>query len=166
MQALHESTCNVQLVQELTHEATLNFSLHETMSAMMTHSGDAVQSTGKTALQDKAAAILGTLLLASDVIGAVCGRAHGGRSAHGAFGFRQTTSRFQLGGGTRNTFPTSVRESRESFGRRVRILLSGHLATAHIRFDFLLGAGAAAQVEILGCDVSKNTFTIFTQVRQ
>ena len=57
-------------------------------------------------------------------------------------------------------------ENPESCGRRVRILLSGHLATAHIRVDFLLGAGAAAQVEILGCDVSKNTFTILAQVRQ
>ena len=35
----------------------------------MTHVGDAIQSTGKTVLQDKAAALLGTLLLASDVPG-------------------------------------------------------------------------------------------------
>ena len=36
---------------------------------MMMHTGDAVQSTGKTALQDKAAGLLDTLLLASDVTG-------------------------------------------------------------------------------------------------
>ena len=33
------------------------------------HIGDAVQSTGKTVLQEKAAALLGTLFLASDVTG-------------------------------------------------------------------------------------------------
>ena len=69
LKALTECTCNVQLLQELAHEATLNFSLGETISAMMMHIGDAVQSTGKTVLQDNAAALLGTLLLASDVTG-------------------------------------------------------------------------------------------------
>ena len=68
-QALKECTCNVQPLQELAHEATLNFSLDETISAMMMHIGDAVQSTGKTVLQDKAARLLGTLLLTSDVTG-------------------------------------------------------------------------------------------------
>ena len=69
LKALKECTCNVQLLQELAHEATLNFSLDETISAMMMHIGDAIHSTGKTVLQDKAAALLGTLLLASDVTG-------------------------------------------------------------------------------------------------
>ena len=41
---------------------------------MMMHRGDAVQSTGKTALQDKAAVLFGTHLLASDVTGP-CGGA-------------------------------------------------------------------------------------------
>ena len=68
MKALQECTCNVQPLQELAHEATLNFSLDETISGMM-HIGDAVQSTGKTVLQEKAAALLGTLFLASDVTG-------------------------------------------------------------------------------------------------
>ena len=67
LEALKECICNVQPLQELAHEATLNFSLDETMSAMMMHIGDAIQSMDKTVLQDKAAALLGTLLLASDV---------------------------------------------------------------------------------------------------
>ena len=67
--ALQECTCNVQPFQELAHEATLNFSLDVTISGMMMHIGDAVQSTGKTVLQDKAAALLGTPLLANDVTG-------------------------------------------------------------------------------------------------
>ena len=69
MKALQECTCNVQPLQELAHEATLNFSLDETISGMMVHIGDAVQSTGKTVLQEKAGALLGTLFLASDVTG-------------------------------------------------------------------------------------------------
>ena len=69
LKALRESTGNVQLLQELAHEATLNFSLDEMISAMMMHVGDAVQSTGKTELQDKAAALLGIL------VGQRCGRA-------------------------------------------------------------------------------------------
>ena len=51
--ALRESACNVQLLQELAHEV---------ISAMIVHIGDAVHSTGKTELQDKAAALLGTLV--------------------------------------------------------------------------------------------------------
>ena len=43
--------CSVQRVQELAQEATLNISLDETISAMMMHIGDVVQSTGKTKLQ-------------------------------------------------------------------------------------------------------------------
>ena len=69
LKALQECTCNVQPLQELAHEATLNFSLDKTISGMMMHFGDAVQSTGKTALQEKATALFGTLLLASDVTG-------------------------------------------------------------------------------------------------
>ena len=69
VEALKECTCNVQPLQELAHEATLNFSFDETISAMMMHIGDAIQSMDKTVLQDKAAALLGTLLLASDVTG-------------------------------------------------------------------------------------------------
>ena len=65
LKSLKESTCNVQLVLDLAHEATLNFSVDETISAMIMHIGDAVQSTGKTAWQDKAAALFGTFL-ASD----------------------------------------------------------------------------------------------------
>ena len=66
MKAVKECTCNVQPLQELAHEASLNFSLDETISAMMMHIGDAIQSMGKTVLQDKAAVLHGTLLLASD----------------------------------------------------------------------------------------------------
>ena len=40
MKALKECTCNVQPLQELAHEATLNFSLDDTISAMMMHIGD------------------------------------------------------------------------------------------------------------------------------
>ena len=69
MLALKESTCNVQLVQEQAHEGILNFGLDATISAIMMHFGDAVQSTGKSEVQDKGAALLGTLLLASDVTG-------------------------------------------------------------------------------------------------
>ena len=69
LKALQECTCNEQPLQELAHEATLNFSLDETISSLTVHIGDAVQSTGKTVLQEKAAALLGTLLLASDVTG-------------------------------------------------------------------------------------------------
>ena len=74
LKVLKESICNVQLVQRVAHEATLNFPLYEPISAMMMHSGDAVQSTGQTALQDKAAVLFGTHLLASDVTGP-CGAA-------------------------------------------------------------------------------------------
>ena len=69
LKALKECICNVQPLQELAHEATPNFSLDETISAMMMHIGDAIQSTGKTVLQDKAAAVLDTFLLASDWTG-------------------------------------------------------------------------------------------------
>ena len=44
----------------------------------------------------------------------------------------------------------------------------GILPLAHIRFRFLVGCGSCAggNPGFAGCDVSKNTFTIFTQVRQ
>ena len=58
LKALKECACNVQPLQELAHEATLNF--------MMMHIGDAVQSTGKTVLQDKAGVLLGTVTRPSD----------------------------------------------------------------------------------------------------
>ena len=62
LKALKECTCNVRPLQELAHEATLNFSLDGTVSAMMTHIGEAIRSTGKTVLQDKPAALLGTFV--------------------------------------------------------------------------------------------------------
>ena len=66
LKALKECTCSVQPLHELANEATLNFSLDATISAMMMHSGDAIQST---VLQDKAAALIGTLVWASDATG-------------------------------------------------------------------------------------------------
>ena len=65
LKAPKEGICNVQPLQELAHEATPNCSLDETISAMMMHTGDAVQS----GLHDKAAALFGKLLLASGVTG-------------------------------------------------------------------------------------------------
>ena len=168
LKALKECTCNVQPLQELAHEATLNFSLDETISAMMMHIGDAVQSTGKTVLQDKAAAVLGTLLLASDVTGPSDGAPTVAEALEELAAFDRHHTGFRLVEEHEELFQR-VRESRNTCCRRVRILHSWRLdnATAHIRFDFLLGAeatdaeranhsesssprGAATQVEILG----------------
>ena len=144
MKALQECTCNVQPLQELAHEATLNFSLDETISGMMVHIGDAVQSTGKTVLQEKAGALLGTLFLASDVTGQSGGALTVEEVLEELAAFDRTPYRFEIGGGSRGSFPKIVRKSRNTCGGRVRILHSLRLATvtAHIRFDFLLGAGA------------------------
>ena len=56
-------------MQELAHGGALKFTVDETISAMMMHIGDTVHSTGKTALQDKDAALFDTLLLVRDVTG-------------------------------------------------------------------------------------------------
>ena len=143
LKALKECTCNVQPLQELAHEATLNFSLDETISAMMMHIGDAIQSTGKTVLEDKAAALFGTLLLDSDVTGSSDGAPTVADALEELAAFDRHHAVFRLVEEHEELFPKNVRESRNTCGRRVRILHSRRLATAtaNIRFDFWLGAG-------------------------
>ena len=128
---MKESTCNVQLVQVLAHEATLNFSLDETISAMMVHIGDAVQSTGKTALQDRATSLLGTLLLANDRTGP-CDGAHG-RDHTGFRLVQEREERFQRACGILETRVAAEFESCKHG--------SSATAAAHI-FSFLVGCGS------------------------
>ena len=167
LEALKECICNVQPLQELAHKATLNFSVDETISAMMVHIGDAIQSTGTTALQDKAAALLGTLLLASDVTRPSGGASTVAEALEELAAFDRHHTGFRLAE-TQGTFPKSVREFETrvaaEFGSYIHGALPLPLRTfvsiscwvqepltqnvqitqkAHVQ-------GAATQVEILG----------------
>ena len=128
---------------------------------MMMHIGDAVESTAKTVLQDKAAALLGTLLLASDVTGPSDGTPTVAETLEELAAFDRHHAGFRL-----------VEEHEELFQKmyenlETRVAAESESYIHAIRFDFLLGVGttdaeranhlegscsqgAATQVEILG----------------
>ena len=159
MKVPKEFTCNVQLVQEPAHEGTLNFGWDATISAMMMHVGDAVQLTSKSEVQDKGAALLGTLLLASDVTGPC----DGAPTVAEALQVLQTTSRFRLAeeheGVLKRTcenFETRVAAEFESYIHGA-LLLRLHTFVSISRWvqepiieKAVVSQGGAVQVEILG----------------
>ena len=136
--ALKESTCIVQIVQELAHEATLNFSLNQTISAMMTRIGDVVQSTGKTAFARQSCSSPWHNLVGRRCDRAVWWRGHGCRSARRAGDFLQTTCRFEIGGGTQGTRAHENRETRVAAEFESDIHGPCHIHCEH-SFRFLVG---------------------------
>ena len=194
MKALQECTCNVQPLQELAHEATLNFSLDETISGMMVHIGDAVQSTGKTVLQEKAAALLGTLLLASDVTGQSDGAPTVAEALEelAAFDRHHTGLRLvedheelfqrayenleirvaaEFESYIRGALPLPLRTFvsiscwvQDPLTQNVQITHKAHVLKELLHRWKLLGDSTEERA-VADCNISNNTFTILTQVR-
>ena len=155
-------------MQVLAHEATLNFSLDETISAMMIRSAGAVQSTSNTALPDKAASLLGTLLLASDVTGP-CDEGHDRHHT----GFRLVEEREER-------FQRACEILETHVGRKVRIVHARELWPLPLRtFVSVISCWVqqpltqnvhitetAQKTEPSPIATSARTFSILTQVRQ
>ena len=192
LKAQKECTCNVQPLQELAHEATLNFSLDETISAMMMHIGDAVQSTGKTVF--KAAALFGTLLLASDVTGPSDGAPAVAEALEELAAFDRHHTGFRLVEGHEKLFQTAYEnlETRvaaefesyshgalplpprtfvsiscwvqEPLTQNVQITQKAHVLEELLHRWKSLGNSTEGRA-VADCNISNNTFTTLTRVR-
>ena len=163
---------------------------------MMMHIGDAIQSTGKTVLQDKAAALLYTLLLASDATGPSDGAPTVAEAPEELAAFERHHTGFRSVEEHEELF----QEAYENLERRVAAEFESyihgalHCHCAH-SFRFLVGCrnepltqnvqisqkalvlkellhrwkslGDSTEDRVVAdCNISNNTFTILTQVRQ
>ena len=194
MKALKECNCDVRPLQELAHEATVNFSLDETISAMMMHIGDAILSTGKTVLSDKAAALFGTL------VGQRCeGPSDGAPTVAEApeelaafdrhhAGFRlveehevlfqkayenlETRVAAEFESYIHGALPLPLRTCvsisclvQESLMQNVQITQKAHVLKELLHREKSLG-DSTEEKAVADCNISNNTFTILTQMRQ
>ena len=158
---------------------------------MMMNIGDAIQSTGKTVLQDKAAALLGTLLLASDATGPSDGAPTVAEALKelAAFdrhhtGFRLVEEHMGLFQKAYENLETRVAEEFESYihGALPLPLHTFVSISCWVQEPLTQNVQITQKKELLhrwkslcdstenravaDCNISNNTFTILTQVRQ
>ena len=162
---------------------------------MMMHIGDAVQSTCKTVLQDKAGALLGTLFLASDVTGqsdgaptveevleelAAFDRHHTGLRLvedheelfQRAYENLEIRVAAEFESYIRSALPLPLRTFvsiscwvQEPLTQNVQISQKAHVLKRLLhRWKFL--GDSTEERAVADCNISNNTFTISTRVRQ